>query len=64
MVRKLTCNKYESEITGDERYIIELEIGPENGVRNIDYVALTEDEARKIQAWLTEKLPRIEGVPF
>jgi hypothetical protein len=66
-VRELIHNKCSGRVNGDGRQVDCYEIGVKldlNGRAMDHVVTLSEEEARKLQAWLTEKLPSIEGCTF
>ncbi len=66
-MRKLRCTKISMEDPDnpeDCRYILELESGPEHGMRGVDVISLTETEAQEALKFLFDKLPKVEGVSF
>lgn len=66
-MRKLRCTKISMEDPDDPtncRYIFELEEGPEHGMRGVEILSLKEDEAQEVFKFLSEKLPKVDGVSF
>ena len=66
-MRKLRCTKISMEDPDDPtdcRYILEIEEGSECGLRGVEILSLKEDEAQEVFKFLSEKLPKVEEVPF